>query len=84
MSWPPHPVHQRQAGRIDRSAHATRPLCLTGEGLSVGYDFGDVVASAYPYRYPFSDGTIHTVVYDVEDDLYIDLERAFARRIATD
>lgn len=57
---------------------------LTGEGLSVGYDSGDVVTPEYPNRFSFTGGEIHKVVYDVADDHYIDVEREFETRMATD
>jgi arylsulfatase A-like enzyme len=57
---------------------------LTGEGLCVGYDSGDVVTTEYPNRFPFTGGTIHKVVFDVADDHYIDVERDFGARLASD
>ncbi|GAA5209918.1 arylsulfatase [Microbacterium kyungheense] len=57
---------------------------LTGEGLSVGYDSGDTVTIAYPNRFAFTGGEIHEVVYDVADDHYIDIEREFAAKLASD
>lgn len=57
---------------------------LTGEGLSVGYDSGDVVTDDYPNHNAFTNGTIHKVVYDVADDHYIDLELEFGARLASD
>jgi arylsulfatase A-like enzyme len=57
---------------------------LTGEGLSVGYDSGDTVSPTYPNRFEFTGGTIHEVVYDVAGDHYIDIEKEFAARMASD
>jgi hypothetical protein len=57
---------------------------LTGEGLCVGYDSGDVVTTEYPNRFPFTGGTIHKVVFAVADDHYIDVERDFGARLASD
>jgi arylsulfatase len=57
---------------------------LTGEGLSVGYDSGDTVTSAYPNHFGFTGGEIHEVVYDVADDHYIDIEKEFAAKLASD
>jgi arylsulfatase len=57
---------------------------LTGEGLSVGYDSGDTVTTAYPNRFEFTGGEIHQVVYDVADDHYIDVEKEFAAKLASD
>ena len=57
---------------------------LTGEGLCVGYDSGDVVTREYPNRFPFTGGTIHKVVFDVADDHYVDVELDFGARLASD
>ncbi|MFJ3490662.1 arylsulfatase [Leifsonia aquatica] len=58
---------------------------LTGEGLSVGYDSGDAVTEEYGRtRFEFTGGEIIKVVYDVAGDLYVDLEREFGARMASD
>ena len=57
---------------------------LTGEGLAVGYDSGDVVSAEYGPGFAFSGGEIHSVVYDVADDHYVDVEHEFAVRLASD
>lgn len=57
---------------------------LAGEGLAVGYDSGDAVSAAYKPRFPFSGGRIVKVIYDVADDVYLDLERRFAAAMARD
>jgi arylsulfatase A-like enzyme len=57
---------------------------LAGEGLAIGYDSGDAVSAAYKPRFPFSGGRIVKVIYDVADDVYIDLERKLAAAMARD
>ena len=62
------------AGRIK-----TQPgkFVLGGEGLCVGSDSADGVASDYPGTPPwrFTGGTIKRVAVDVSGEPYIDLER---------
>jgi hypothetical protein len=57
---------------------------LCGEGLCIGYDGGDRVSTSYPHRFEFTGGRIVKVVFDVADDLYIDVERHFAAAMARD
>ncbi|WP_213817087.1 arylsulfatase [Glaciihabitans sp. dw_435] len=57
---------------------------LAGEGLCVGYDSGDSVSEEYGQDFRFTGGTIHKVLYDVADDLYVDIEREFGARMASD
>lgn len=57
---------------------------LAGEGLCVGYDSGDAVSRSYGNRFPFTNGTIHRVVYDVGKDAYVDLERDFRNKLKRD
>jgi arylsulfatase len=57
---------------------------LCGEGLCIGYDDGDAVSSLYQPRFSFTGGTLHKVVFDVADDLYIDLEQHLAAAYARD
>ncbi|MDR7098845.1 arylsulfatase [Lysobacter niabensis] len=57
---------------------------LAGEGLCVGRDSGDAVSSSYKSQFPFSAGTILKVVFDVADDVYLDVEQRFAAAIARD
>jgi arylsulfatase len=57
---------------------------LAGEGLCIGYDSGDVVSSAYRSAFNFSGGTVEKVVFDVADDLYIDIEQKMAAAMARD
>jgi arylsulfatase A-like enzyme len=76
---------------IDDDTVASAPLrtqlgryALTGEGLCVGYDSGDVVSAEYGPGFAFTGGEIHQVVYDVADDAYIDIEHEFNARLASD
>ncbi|MCB5204933.1 arylsulfatase [Neorhizobium sp. T786] len=62
----------------------TGHYALAGEGLAVGYDSGDPVCGDYKPRFPFTGGRIIKVVYDVADDVYLDLERKFAAAMARD
>jgi hypothetical protein len=57
---------------------------LTGEGLCVGYDGGDAVGSEYSPTFPFTGGRIHKVIFDVADDVYLDVERELAAALARD
>jgi len=57
---------------------------LTGEGLSVGYDSGDIVSREYEHGFAFTGGEIVKVVYDVADDHYVDVEKEFAAKLASD
>lgn len=57
---------------------------LCGEGLCVGYDGGDAVSSEYKPQFPFQGGRVIKVVYDIADDVYIDLERRMAASLARD
>lgn len=62
----------------------TGHYALAGEGLAIGYDSGDPVCSDYKPRFPFSNGRIIKAIYDVADDIYIDLERKLAAAMARD
>ena len=42
------------------------------------------MSSEYKPRFPFSGGRIVKVIYDVADDVYVDLERKFAAALARD
>jgi hypothetical protein len=57
---------------------------LCGEGLCIGYDGGDRVSTTYPHRFEFTGCRIVKVVFDVAEDLYIDVERHFAAAMARD
>ncbi|HKA06484.1 MAG TPA: arylsulfatase [Gemmataceae bacterium] len=57
---------------------------LCGEGLCIGYDGGDVVSAEYQSKFEFSDGKVIKVIFDVADDLYVDVERKMAAAIARD
>jgi hypothetical protein len=62
----------------------TGMFALTGEGLCVGYDGGDAVSAEYRPKFEWSGGEIVKVVFDVADDVYIDVERHLAAAIARD
>jgi arylsulfatase len=62
----------------------TGHYALAGEGLGIGYDSGDAVSSEYKPKFPFSGGRIIKVIYDVADDVYVDLERELAKVLARD
>jgi arylsulfatase len=57
---------------------------LAGEGLAVGYDSGDRVSAEYDSKFAFSGGQIIKVIYDVGDDVYVDMERQLAAALARD
>jgi hypothetical protein len=58
---------------------------LCGEGLCIGYDSGDAVSSAYAgSAFEFTDGTIKKVVFDIADDVYVDVEAHLAAAMARD
>jgi arylsulfatase len=52
--------------------------------LCIGYDSGDAVSTEYKPKFPFSGGRVVKVIYDVADDVYIDLERKLAAALARD
>jgi len=57
---------------------------LAGEGLAVGYDSGDAITKEYLGRFPFTNGEVIKVIYDVADDVYVDMERELAAVLARD
>jgi len=57
---------------------------LAGEGIAVGRDTGDPVSREYKAGFPFRNGEIAKVVYDVGDDGYVDLELRLAAAMARD
>jgi arylsulfatase len=58
---------------------------LCGEGLCIGYDSGDSVSSQYTgSRFEFENGTITKVVFDIADDVYVDVEAHLAAAMARD
>jgi arylsulfatase len=58
---------------------------LCGEGLCIGYDSGDAVSSEYAgSRFEFTGGQIEKVVFDIADDLYVDIESHMAAAYARD
>jgi arylsulfatase len=76
---------------IDDQEVATAPLrtqsghfSLCGEGLCIGYDGGDAVSSEYKPRFEWTGGRINKVVFDVADDIYVDVERHIAAALARD
>jgi hypothetical protein len=62
----------------------TGHFSLCGEGLCIGYDSGDAVSSEYSPRFEFRGGEIAKVVFDIADDVYIDVERHIAAAMARD
>ena len=62
----------------------TGHFSLCGEGLCIGYDSGDAVSSKYSPGFAFTGGTIAKVVFDVADDVYVDVERHMAAAYARD
>lgn len=60
----------------------TGRYALCGEGLCVGRDSGDAVSSEYRPQFPFTGGRVVKVIFDVADDVYIDLERQLAAALA--
>jgi arylsulfatase A-like enzyme len=62
----------------------TGMYALCGEGLCIGYDSGDAVSSLYRPRFEFTGGEIVKVVFDVADDVYVDVERHMAAALARD
>jgi len=52
--------------------------------LAVGYDSGDRVSAEYDSKFPFTGGRIIKVIYDIADDVYVDMERELAAVLARD
>jgi arylsulfatase len=63
-----------------QSGHYAR----AGEGLAIGYDSGDAVSKEYSPKFPFTGGQVIKVMYDVADDVYVDVERELAVVLARD
>jgi arylsulfatase A-like enzyme len=59
-------------------------FAITGEGLCIGYDSGDAVSDDYRSDGEFAGGKIAKVVFDVADDVYIDVERHMAAAMMRD
>ncbi|MGX5694842.1 arylsulfatase [Agromyces soli] len=57
---------------------------LCGEGLTIGRDSADPVSSLYGYGFDFKNGEIARVVFDIADDVYLDLEAHLAAAYARD
>ena len=62
----------------------TGHFSLCGEGLCIGYDSGDAVSSEYGAGFVFTGGKIEKVVFDIGDDVYVDVERHLAAAMARD
>ncbi|MGH7005318.1 MAG: sulfatase/phosphatase domain-containing protein, partial [Alphaproteobacteria bacterium] len=62
----------------------TGHYALCGEGLCIGCDSGDAVSSEYKPKFPFTGGRVVKAIYDVGDDVYINVERKFAAALARD
>jgi arylsulfatase len=57
---------------------------LCGEGLCIGHDSGDAVSSEYKPKFPFTGGRVIKVVFDIANDVYVDVERKLAAAMARD
>jgi len=57
---------------------------ICGEGLCVGRDSGDPVSKDYASRFSFTGGDVRKVVFDVADDVYVDVEQKYAAALARD
>jgi arylsulfatase len=62
----------------------TGHYALAGEGIAIGYDSGDPVSGEYQPGFAFTNGRVIKVIYDIADDMYIDLERRLAAMMARD
>ena len=62
----------------------TGHYALAGEGLAVGRDTRRSGDAAYGAGFAFKNGRIVRVVYDVAEDVYLDLERKLAAVMARD
>lgn len=60
------------------------PFSLSGEGITVGYDSGDAVSSAYKAPGTFSGGTIRSVEVHIAGEAYRDLDLEMRRAWATE
>lgn len=71
---------------VDQAEFGTQTgrYSLTGEGHCIGFDGGDAVSREYKPKFEFSGGRIIKVVFDVADDVYIDVERELAAAMARD
>lgn len=57
----------------------------TAEGLCIGYDSADPVSSAYAAtKSEFTGGRLEKVVFDIADDVDIDVEAHMAAAMARD
>src|SRR5262249_51447770 len=62
----------------------TGHYAICGEGLCIGRDSEDRVSEEYNTKFPFINGQIVKVVFDVGNDVYRDVEREFAAALARD
>ncbi len=62
----------------------TGRYALCGEGLCIGRDGGDAVTQDYGDKGAFGGGRIVQVMFDIADDVYIDVEREIAAVFARD
>lgn len=62
----------------------TGRYALCGEGMCVGYDGGDAVSSEYGPGFRFEGGSIIKVVFDIANDVYLDVEQKMAAALARD
>ncbi|HET6996530.1 MAG TPA: arylsulfatase [Chitinophagaceae bacterium] len=62
----------------------TGHYALCGEGMCVGYDGGDAVSAEYKPKFEFQGGEIIKVVFDVANDVYVDVEKKMAAALARD
>lgn len=65
--------------KADWDAFLDPPSCLC-----VGCDSGDAVSSAYVPQFPYTNGNVVKVLFDVADDVYMDIEHRFAAALARD
>lgn len=62
----------------------TSHFSLCGEGLCIGFDSGDAVTADYGPGTAFTGGRIVKVVFDVSDDVYVDVEAHMAAAMSRD
>ena len=76
-------VDDKAVGDADFRTQSGR-YALAGEGLAIGYDSGDRVSAEYSSKFALSGGQLIKVVYDIADDVYVDMERELAAALARD
>jgi hypothetical protein len=72
----PHPPSSRSERSVDGSA--------LGDLLPAAAAVGSATQLCYEPTFEFTGGTIETVVFDIADDAYVDVERHFAAAMARD